>query len=256
MFRKLLASVGIGGATVETILDAPVTELGQKLTGRMIIKGGSVDQDVTEVAAEIVTNVLVEVNDKEVKESRVVASTQLARGFKLGAGEQRDMGFAIDLPLHTPVALGRSHAPAWLRTRLDIPAAIDATDDDALVIRPAPVQLDALNAMQSLGFQLYKTDVEHRPRWKGGHGFVQEFEFRPVSRAGRRKLDEVELVFQPDDRGGFMLLVQVDRSANSFGGFLAEATGMDESWHRLELPGGLRGPGERAIADALSRLIA
>jgi len=255
MLGKLLASIGIGGATIDTVLDDPYTGLGSRLCGRMVVKGGSVDQEITEIAAEIFTQVLVEVNGNRVKENRRIADYQLARGFRIGAGERRELPFAIDLPLHTPVALGRRHSSAWLRTRLDIPMAIDAKDKDALIIQPAPVQIDTLNAMLSLGFQLYKTDVEHRPRWAGGHGFVQEFEFRPASRSGRRTFDEVELVFQPDGSGGFTLLVQVDRSARSLMGMLAEVTGMDETWHSLPLPGKLQGPGERAIADALSRIL-
>ncbi len=254
MFKKLLASVGIGGASVETVLDNPDAMLGEPLTGSMHVKGGSVDQEIAEVAVEVMTRVLVETDNTEVKKDFVVSKVRLANGFKLPAGSSHTLPFELDLPLHTPVALGREHAPAWLRTRLDIPMAADATDADALAIRPAPVQVDALNAMISLGFGLYKSDVEHRPRWHGGHGFVQEFEFRPVVSGGRRLYDEVELVFEPAG-DGFDLLLQLDRSSRSLSGFLAEATGMDESWHRLHLDEGLLGPGEDAIARALKQVL-
>jgi len=250
---KLLAAVGIGGAKVETLLDNAATPLGGTITGRMRIIGGSVGQQISEVAVEIVTMVEREVDDERVKEARIIAKARIADGFTLNAGETRDLDLRVPVPLFTPVSLGRQQSPAWLRTRLDIPLAIDPTDDDALVIQPAPVQVDAFRAITSLGFRLRKSDVEHRPRWQGGHGFVQEFEFRQSG--GRRRFDEVEMVFQPDGRGGFDLLVQVDRAATSLAGMLAEATGTDESWHRLSLPGGLAGPGEHAIADALRRIL-
>ncbi|MFM2045453.1 MAG: hypothetical protein RLY86_4029 [Pseudomonadota bacterium] len=256
MLGKLLASIGIGAATIDTILDDPAPALGGRLTGTMRVRGGAVPQEISRIGAEIVTKVLVEVNDTKVAENRTVASADVGGAFTIQPGEMRDLPFALTLPLYTPVALGRSHAPAWLRTRLDIAMAIDPTDNDALSVRPAPVQVDAFNAMLGLGFQIYKTDVEHRPRWQGGTGFVQEFEFRPAGfGSNRRRFDEVELVFQPDGRGGLDLLIQVDRAARSLSGLLREATGMDETWHRLPLPGGLTGPGEPAIATALRRVL-
>jgi len=255
MLGKILASVGIGGASVDTVLDNGRVDLGGVVSGRVMIRGGSVAQDVTEIAAEIFTRVQVEVSDNEVWEDRRIADYELARGFRLHPGAREEMSFQIRLPLYTPVALGRERSPAWLRTRLDIPMAVDATDDDALVVNPAPVQMDTFRAMEALGFRLHKTDVEHRPHWQGGHGFVQEFEFKPATR-GRSKFDEIELVFQPDHRGdGFELLIQVDRAARGFAGMLREMNGMDESWHRVYLPGGLRGPGQREVERALSNII-
>ncbi|HYC04807.1 MAG TPA: sporulation protein [Azospirillaceae bacterium] len=254
MLGKLLASVGIGGATVDTILDTPHVELGGAVSGRIAVKGGGVPQEITEIGVEVCTEVLVEANDTKTLQSRAIAAFTVTKGFSVEPGARHELRFEIPLPLFTPVALGRDRSQAWLRTRLDIPMALDSVDNDALVVAPAPVQRDAFAAMEALGFRLYKSDVEHRPRWHGGHGFVQEFEFKPAG-YGRGRFDEVELVFQPDGRDGFELLVQVDRSARSLSGFLLEATGMDESWHHVPLPGGLRGPGQSAIQRSLGQLL-
>jgi sporulation-control protein len=63
---------------------------------------------------------------------------------------------------------------------------------------------------------------------------VQEFEFRPVSH-GRRRYDEVEIVFERLAPGRADLLVQLDRSARSLSGLLMEASGLDESWARISV---------------------
>ena len=48
-FKKLLASVGIGQAKVDTILFDEVVEPGGILTGEIQIQGGQVDQEIDKI---------------------------------------------------------------------------------------------------------------------------------------------------------------------------------------------------------------
>lgn len=255
MISKMLAHIGYGGTTIQTLLDNEATDLGGTLCGRMIIQAGAVDQEVTGIAAELVTEVKIEGSDTRVRENRCIANYRLADRIALRAGEQRDLPFAIDLPLHTPVALGRKCAPVWLHTLLDLPLAVDAADEDPLIINPAPVQIDTLNAMREIGYELVKSDAEYRPHWGGPHGFVQEFEFRPAHGTDSLPHPEVELVFQPDGDGGFALLMQLDRAAKNISDTMVQGTGTGDDWQRIPLPGKLQGPGQRAIVHLLTPLL-
>ena len=252
MLGKLLSSIGIGAATVDTILDPPHAPLGGRLSGTVRVRGGQVEQDVSAIDLQLVTALVKEVDGKKVPGTGVVATARAGSAFRINPGESKELPFQMEVPLHTPVTAPGGRPPTRLLTSLAVAAALDPSDADPVEVDPAQVQIDTHNAMLALGFRLYKLDVEHRPRWHGGAGFVQEWEFRP-DRGGWR-YDEVEIVFQPSG-GGFELLIQLDRAARGLGGLLLEAAGMDESWRRIQLPGGLKGPGQAAIERQLAALM-
>jgi hypothetical protein len=168
-----------------------------------------------------------------------------------------------------PIQLGREpqpavpHGPAGAHARdeprrpqfrvaalgLDVPWAIDPSDKDALQVYPNPPQANVLQAMESLGFRLYKVDIDARSSWFG-RKWVQEFEFKPAG-YGRARYDEVEVVFEGQRGDQLDLMLQLDRSARGFGGFLMEMSGTDESWHRVTVDGS----SAQAAAASLSRVI-
>lgn len=248
-FRGLLAAIGVGGAKVETVLDTANATVGQPLHGRVVMQGGSVEQPVDNIRLELLTRVEHEVNDQRTHRAHVIAFWTLGRKLTLQPGQSLTEGFAIEVPYHTPLHVQGSAVRVWLRTILAIPMPVDATDEDAVQVHPDREMEEVFEAMQMLGFRLYKSDVEHRPRWRGGHGYVQEFEFRPATRRNLR-FDEVEIVFEHYE-DGLGLLIQVDRSARGLGGLLMEATGTDESWYRLRVPRG----GPRAVADVIASVL-
>jgi len=79
---------------------------------------------------------------------------------------------------------------------------------------------------------------------------VQEFEFKPAG-YGRARYDEVEVVFEGQRGDQLDLMLQLDRSARGFGGFLMEMSGTDESWQRITVDGS----SPQAAAASLSRVI-
>jgi sporulation-control protein len=248
-FRGLLAAIGVGGAKVETMLYNEKVEVGQPLRGCIEMLGGSVEQPVDDIRLELLTRVEQELNNRRVHQTHVIAGWSLGHELRLKPGQSATEAFSIDVPYHTPLHVPGAAIHVWLRTSLSIPMAVDATDEDAVYVHPDQRMEEVFLAMDQLGFRLVKSDVEHRPRWHGGHGFVQEFEFRPASRRNLR-FDEVEIVFE-HHQDGLGLLIQVDRSARGLGGLLLEATGADESWYRLRVPRG----GARAVADAIAGVL-
>lgn len=253
MLNRLLASVGIGGATVDTILDSDQTEPGGTLSGRITIRGGSVEQTVERVTLQLLTRAAVEVNDRRSYKTQPFTEFQVSGSLSIGPGQSRDIPFRIDIPYDTPVTFQGTRHPVWLRTDLGIPMAVDPKDEDALTVAPTRAQALVVEAMLALGFRLAKVDVEHRRSWLGGSGFVQEFEFRPAGR-GRLRYDEVEIVFTHAGHG-VDLLLQVDRSARGLDGLLREMTGTDERWVRTSLSAGTLSGGVRAVADHIEDVL-
>lgn len=248
--QKLLAAVGVGSATIDAILDEDRVVVGGTLSGVLRIRGGSVEQKADRVLLDVSTYVQREVNDSTVKEARVVHRQELAGPFVIPPNGQHEVRFAFQVPFHTPVTVPGSRYPIWLRSGLDIPFALDPSDQDMIEVLPTSSMANVLTAMERLGFRLYKADVEHRPRWRGGVGFVQEFEFRPVHR-GQRHLDEVEVVFLGESSHNVEVLLQIDRAARGLAGLLMEATGTDESWRHVYIPA----HSVEVAAQALGRLL-
>jgi sporulation-control protein len=196
---------------------------------------------------ELVARVEKKMGDEEYQSDEVIAGVQLPGPIQLG--RDHSLPFRMDLPVHTPVTSLGGRNFVWLRSGLDVPWAMDPSDKDALQVYPNPPQANVLQAMETLGFRLYKVDIDARSSWFG-RKWVQEFEFKPAG-YGRARYDEVEVVFEGQRGDQLDLMVQLDRSARGFGGFLMEMSGTDESWQRVTVDGS----SPQAAAAMLGRVI-
>jgi sporulation-control protein len=90
-----------------------------------------------------------------------------------------------------------------------------------------------LQAVERLGFHLHKVDCEYAHHFGGHYPFVQEFEFKPTGNY-RNYLDELEIIFRlnPDE---LEVLLELDKRARGFGGWLDEAFDLDERYARFYL---------------------
>ncbi|HEX8698837.1 MAG TPA: sporulation protein [Myxococcaceae bacterium] len=228
-FEKMLASVGIGNATVDTRLRNSQVRVGDKLEGVVHIKGGSTDQQIDSIYLQLMTQYLKPQGDNNtVRVTTSVCKWEVSRPIQLGAGQEREVPFSFAVPLNVPITLGK--VPVWLKTGLDIDNAVDPGDTDKLEVLPHPHMKAVLDAVTSMGFQLKTSTCEYSSRLGRDLPFVQEIEFHPSGRFGGVK--ELELVFsvRPD---GVEVIVEVDRRARSLGGLLAAALDMDESKERV-----------------------
>ena len=224
--KSFLRRFGVGGATIDAVLDGAQVEPGGSVSGTLHIRGGEADQTASRAVIEIVARVVRKMGDDEHHVDEAIAGIQIPGPIVLR--RDHSLPFRIDLPLHTPVTTIGGHNFVWLRSGLDVPWAVDPGDTDGLEVFPNHAQANVLHAMESLGFRLAKVDIEPRSSWFG-RKWVQEFEFRPASR-GQLHFDEVEIVFEAQHGPQVELLIQLDRSARGLGGFLMELTDTDESW--------------------------
>ncbi|WP_310830754.1 sporulation protein [Paenibacillus pedocola] len=249
MFKRMLASAGIGAAEVNLMLHQDVVKAGDTLSGIVRIQGGRVDQKVNDVYAFVKTRYVKEHNDTKSHVEATIAKFLLASGFTVEAEKVYEFPVSFQLPGVTPVTMGRT--PVWIQTGLDIKEAVDPKDEDHLQVLPHPHSAVVLDAVTQLGFRLREVSCEYAPHYGKNNGlpFVQEFEFSPSSQF-RGQLDELEIMFYPDEHG-VELLLQVDRRARGLSGLFAEALDADESFVKLHFDRNQLAAGTGYIADQL-----
>jgi sporulation-control protein len=233
-FNKVFASVGIGSAAVDTKLEKDTYMPGETVNGVVEIKGGKIDQQVDEIYLTLNTTYLRESDDKKYTVTAAIEKFRLTTPFVIRANEKKDIPFSFQLPLDTPLSIGRSKI--WVTTGLDIKGGVDPSDKDYLKIVPNQLMSAVFNAIDNLGFRIREADCEEAPRrLRGRLPFVQEFEFVPTSGLFRGKLDELEVVFFPSGNGMLDIMFQVDRRARGLSGLFSEAMGADETNVRLSV---------------------
>lgn len=234
IFNKVLASVGIGNAKVDTKLSDSTFMVGEMISGVTEVVGGNTSQSVDSIYIKVYTTFEREANDKKYTDSIAIYTHKITEPFTIGEQEKKEFTFSFNLPLNTPVTMGKTRV--WLQTGLDIKNAVDPGDKDMIEIRPNAFISAGLQAAQNLGLKLRKVDCEEAPRaYRGITKFVQEYEFIATSGPFRGKFDEIELSFIPKGLDEVELLIQVDRRVRGLGSLFSEALNMDESYIRLTL---------------------
>jgi len=231
VFKSFMRSLGVGGPTIDAVLDNDQVRPGDVVTGRLNIQGGEAGRPATKAVLEIVARVTRKSGDEEYQTDEAIGGIEIPGPIQLG--QASSFPFRLQVPPHTPVTSLGGRNFVWLRSGLDMPWAVDPADTDALEVHPTQAQVNVLEGMHQLGFALYKVDVDARSSW-GGRQWVQEFEFRPATR-GRTRYDEIEVVFENIQGNHVELMLQIDRAARGLGGMLMEMTGTDESWVRASI---------------------
>lgn len=220
MFGKLKASLGIGAAKVDTILESMSLFQGEVLKGTVHIKGGDVEQQIDAINLKLCTEVKVESDESTSYQDFVIGKLQAVQPFVIQPNETKQVPFEFKLDDETPVtALNalKNQCHVWVETTLDIDFAIDPKDRDFVEVKPLPVVAKVLNAVEQAGFGMVKADVE-KGFLRGGNfssksGCYQEIEFRNNGFINKK---EIELSFILD--GSFVhCLAEVDRSLSMRG---------------------------------------
>ncbi|MFG3255442.1 sporulation protein [Streptomyces sp. NPDC048172] len=218
-FKKLFASVGMGGASVDTVLHEPNAVPGGVIQGEVRIEGGSVAQEIQGLSVGLQAKVEVETNDGEMKQNIEFARQKLGDAITLQAGAQHAVPFSFEVPWETPVTdVDGQHLAGMnlgLTTELAIARAVDSTDLDPVSVHPLPAQQAILDAFIQLGFRFKSADME-KGRIRGTRQqlpFYQEIEFFAPQQY--RGLKQVELSFVADSRGMDVVL-EMDKKPGLF----------------------------------------
>ena len=102
-FKKLLASLGAGGASVETVLTEVNVVPGGVVQGEVRIQGGSVDQQIEGLSVGLQARVEVEGGDQEFKQDIEFTKLRLGGAFEVQAGAVHAVPFGLEIPWETPI---------------------------------------------------------------------------------------------------------------------------------------------------------
>lgn len=219
MFKKFLASIGIGKATVDTILLDDRLTPGQDFRIEVVIKGGDVEQHINGIELAVMASAKAEVeiedDEVEVDKSLILQHWVQELDMVIQPGETLSEQFTLTLHPELPTtSIGGRNTRVWLQTGLDIKSGVDGSDKDVLVIEPTATQKAVLLAIENQGFSLFKADIEVGQ--VSGHNFhsslpcYQEYEFKPDSTSffGVKEL-EVTFVDTGEETG---VLLELDRA--------------------------------------------
>ena len=228
--QRMLSSVGIGAASVDTILSTDTFTQGEMMNGTVIVRGGNVEQKIDEIYLSVKT--IYKSKSDDVKSTGDLAKYKLATGFVIGPNETKELPFSFRLPYHTPITtMGRTRI--WLETGLDIKSALDPSDQDSIRVAPSRLLQALLQATEQLGFRIRQVEVEAAPyHMSGVSPIVQQFEYVPYSGEFRGKLDEFEIVPIVEEHQ-VTVFMEIDRRARDLGGLFAEMLDVDETRVRL-----------------------
>lgn len=221
VLSRILASVGIGGAKVDTRISNPNLSPGGLLRGTVNLQGGNADQAIERIDISLETYAKQEVGDGEAQQNVVIGAEAVAHSVQIKAGQTMEIPFEVRVPWDTPInRLYGQDMPLsiFLRTHVHLANAVDSGDRDPVSVSPLPAQQYVLDAMRRLGFRLHKVDVEVGQIQGARLPFFQEIEYLPGSNYFGR-LEEVEVTFvnRPYDMD---VIFEVDRRARGFHAFL------------------------------------
>lgn len=202
---RILSSIGIGAATVDTILPEPDLRPGETVRVDVELAGGDSTQEI-----EGITFVLkAHVDSDGSNDERVLTEFEVDRSVELSPGEERTIHVDVEVPLWTPVTT--SGISVWLETRLDIDWARDPTDEDEVEVAPDEFVSALFEAMDDLGFTLRGSDLVDVPN-VDDRPMAQTFRFRPTGGPYETDLDAVEVTVMPrsDD---LRVFVEFDRTS-------------------------------------------
>ncbi|CAL9670958.1 hypothetical protein SUDANB1_07471 [Streptomyces sp. enrichment culture] len=220
VFKRLLGALGVGGPTVDTVLDPASVRPGGTLSGQVRLAGGRTDFEIEHITLELVARVEAEHEGGESEGVVAFDRFTVGGGFRLAEGEQRSVPFSVVVPWETPVTElhgQRLGVVLGVRTELSVAGAKDKGDLDELTVSPLPVQEAVLEALGGLGFGFRSADLEYGRI--GGTGqrlpFYQEIELLPSPQYAQQ-VNEIELTFLANPGG-----MEVVLEAGERGGFLS-----------------------------------
>ncbi|WP_238006265.1 sporulation protein [Dactylosporangium sp. AC04546] len=220
VFKKMLAAFGVGGPSVDTVLDTPTAQPGGFIDGQVHVRGGDSDALIEHIVVALVTRVEIDGDEYDheagVELTRIVAADH----FRVPAGQTQSIPFRLPVPWETPItSVYGQHLRGMamgVRTELEVAGGRDKGDLDPVAVAPLPVQQAILDAFATLGFRFKQADVEHGYI----HGvsqhlpIYQEIEFWPAPQYSGA-INEVELTFVADP-SGVQVILEFDKRSGMF----------------------------------------
>jgi sporulation-control protein len=215
--KRLLSSIGIGAATVDTILPQADVRPGERVDLVVELSGGD--------AIQHIDGLYFTLKAESGGDEWVVDRYEVDDSFSIDPGEERTERVTITVPVWTPVTRGDTHV--WLETGLDIEWAVDPTDHDDVRVEPDDRVAALFEAAADLDFEFVSAAITETP-WLDDRPFAQKLVFAPGSEFDQAITTLVLTTIPRDD--DLRLYIEVDQRDES-----AEATGQDFNEQELSV---------------------
>ncbi|MGO3300744.1 MAG: sporulation protein, partial [Pseudoalteromonas sp.] len=103
MFKKILASVGIGAAKVDTVLETEHLQPGQIFNAQIVIQAGDVSQEISGLDLALMTRVKVANEDGEYFTNHIIDKWRITDIGSIEPGQQKTVPFEARLHSETPI---------------------------------------------------------------------------------------------------------------------------------------------------------
>lgn len=216
--KKLFASLGVGGASVETTLAEPNVLPGGVVQGQVRVVGGAVAQSVQSLSVGLRADAEAR-GPHEKREELSFHVQELGGALELAPAAHLMVPFSVGVPWETPVTSllkeRLTDTTVGMTTQLNIARSLDSTELDPLVVHPLPAQQAVLDAFAALEFTLRSATLEKGriPGTRQTLPFYQVLEFQAPARY--RGLREVEVAFLADGRAMDVVL-EMDKQRGHF----------------------------------------
>lgn len=201
---RVLSRIGVGGATVDTILPDDEFSPGERVTATVEMVGGDSEQTIETVYLKLVAN------NRDDETEYVLDTYELLDGtVTLAADETRTVETELRLPLWTPMTTN-DDISVRIDTGLDIEWAIDPTDEDVIHVVPDEFTDALFTAIEELGFAYHGTYITDEESWVEDRPFVQKFAFVPESEPFDAHLDVLGVTCMPREED-LRVAVEINR---------------------------------------------
>ncbi|MFB6142143.1 MAG: sporulation protein [Halorientalis sp.] len=206
----VLSRLGVGAATVETVLEADRVRPGDAVDARVEVTGGDSAQTVDRLDLAVATAYQVPTAaDQPTHATADLAAVTLAEEFTVLPGEHRVVAVPpVEIPATTPPTIDRTDV--WLRTGLEVDWAVDPTDEEPLAVAPGPRVEALLTALEDLGLSLSLADNVRSTLGPGE--FAQCLACEPTADSTWAALDAVRFYLAP---GRGPLDIEVDAESGA-----------------------------------------
>ncbi|PFA62134.1 stage 0 sporulation protein M [Bacillus sp. AFS015802] len=134
MLNKFLSSIGIGHVKVDTVVHTPEISPGDHIRGEVVLMGGMADQPVNEVQLLLLLKYEEDKKDSDFSyHEKDLDTITLDKIGTIRAGEEKRIPFEFPTDAGHPKTTDSEQT--ILRTTVDIPQAVDPTDEDSIVVR-------------------------------------------------------------------------------------------------------------------------
>lgn len=192
MFKTLLAKMGKGGAQTDLILEKDRVHLGDQVKGKLLVRGGIIDQEIHQIA----TDLMIHIRMEQQVHSYSIASFPFHSPCSVRPSEEITFPFSFRLPANLLVS-GYTVSYQFV-TRLEVGTGEKYTKTDPVIITPPRSFQPLLNALEQLGFH-------EKYGSRSYDGKMQTFEFNPTAFL-KKKVRELEMAVAIGKETVYMLV--------------------------------------------------